>query len=311
MVFCCSLVRKALAPTILLQYEKYQENTEIVIGQFYLNARQMKINAQTKIAALIKQNKDAVEAIVAINPHFKKLRNPVLRKILAPRVTIEDAARIGKCGLGDFFQALTNIGFTVENPVNNESQEKTSQDEMVLNRINSGKIQTIDVRPILNGGTDPFNHIMKAVNKLPDGFVLALVNSFEPTPLIRILNNKGFASLVRTEDGVVKTYFTKSADEVKPVEKEAGLCTALSLKALDIKKIEFGSQCKEIDVRNLEMPLPMVTILNELEALASGEALYVHHKKIPQYLLPELEERKVSVWMAEIEEGNVKLLIHK
>jgi hypothetical protein len=36
----------------------------------------------------------------------------------------------------------------------------------------------------------------------------------------------------------------------------------------------------------------MVTILNELEALPQGHALYVHHKKMPQYLLPELEERR-------------------
>lgn len=56
----------------------------------------MKINRQTKISAIIRHNSAAIEAI---NPHFNKLRNPILRKVLAPRVTVEDAALIGGCKL--------------------------------------------------------------------------------------------------------------------------------------------------------------------------------------------------------------------
>ncbi|MDX5436888.1 MAG: DUF1858 domain-containing protein, partial [Pontibacter sp.] len=55
----------------------------------------MEIAANTKISAILKANPDAIEAIAAINRHFEKLRNPLLRKILASRVTIADAARIG------------------------------------------------------------------------------------------------------------------------------------------------------------------------------------------------------------------------
>jgi|GEM_PF-6123362 len=47
----------------------------------------MIINGDTKIAALLKANPDALEAIIGISPGFKKLRNPVLRKILAAKNT--------------------------------------------------------------------------------------------------------------------------------------------------------------------------------------------------------------------------------
>jgi TusA-related sulfurtransferase len=77
------------------------------------------------------------------------------------------------------------------------------------------------------------------------------------------------------------------------------------------KKANCKKEIHEIDVRNLEMPLPMLTILQELESLKENEVLYVHHKKIPQYLLPELEERKFKTWITEINSENVKLLIHK
>lgn len=53
----------------------------------------MTITVNTKIAALIKQHPDALESIVKIHPKFEKLRNPLLRKIMAGRTSI---AKIGK-----------------------------------------------------------------------------------------------------------------------------------------------------------------------------------------------------------------------
>ncbi len=55
----------------------------------------------------------------------------------------------------------------------------------------------------------------------------------------------------------------------------------------------------------------MMTILEELDQLPADHALYVNHKRIPMFLLPELEDRKFEHRSWEIEEGNVKLLIFK
>jgi hypothetical protein len=54
----------------------------------------MKINSQTKISVLVKDNPNTIEAIVSVNPHFSKLRNQLLRGILASRTNIGDAARL-------------------------------------------------------------------------------------------------------------------------------------------------------------------------------------------------------------------------
>jgi hypothetical protein len=53
----------------------------------------------------------------------------------------------------------------------------------------------------------------------------------------------------------------------------------------------------------------MMTILEELDHLPAGHALFVHHKRIPMFLLPELEDRKFQYRSWEIGEGNVKMLI--
>ena len=72
------------------------------------------INANTKIAALIKQHPDALETIVGISPKFTKLRNPILRKVIAGRTSIAMASKLGGCSIDDFFNKLQPLGFEID-----------------------------------------------------------------------------------------------------------------------------------------------------------------------------------------------------
>ena len=51
--------------------------------------------------------------------------------------------------------------------------------------------------------------------------------------------------------------------------------------------------------------------LEALEKLPASTALFVHHKRIPVFLLPELRDRKFDYRIKEIGEGEVHLLIFK
>jgi len=55
----------------------------------------------------------------------------------------------------------------------------------------------------------------------------------------------------------------------------------------------------------------MHTILEALETLPAEKALFVYHKRIPVFLLPELQERNLSYRVKEISETEVHLLIYK
>lgn len=270
----------------------------------------MKINTQTKISALIKENEKSIDAIASISPHFNKLRNPLLRKILASRVTIEDAAKIGKCTVETFFKKLEEIGFEIEKiaTIKNTENMETPSNKELLDAIASSKITSLDVRPSLAKGNDPFKEIMGALKTLQEGYVLEIINTFEPTPLIKIINSKGYSSMVKKEEDVIYTYFFKSNEEAKPIST-TNLVFKVTLEELENEKAKCPKEIHEVDVRDLEMPLPMVTILNKLEELNMGDVLYVHHKKIPQYLLPELAQRNLKTFIAEIDNENVKLLI--
>ena len=71
----------------------------------------------------------------------------------------------------------------------------------------------------------------------------------------------------------------------------------------------FADRIQKVDVRHLEMPKPMHTILEALDGLSHGTALYVYHKRIPVFLLPELVHRGFDYRIKEVEDGEVHLLI--
>lgn len=269
----------------------------------------MIINANTKIAALIKQHPDALEAIVSISPRFAKLRNPVLRKVIAGRTSIAMASKLGGCAIDDFFNKLQPLGFKIDkiSPVVIEDDEKKPVPDFLKN-INQDDIVGLDVRPLIESGKDPLNLILKEVSSLRPGEVLKIINSFEPTPLIHLLGKQGFEYYAeKINEERVHTYFHKTS--TKPLVVETGKSAGKD----DWTEIvnRFKDKLETVDVRNLEMPLPMHTILDALETLAAGKALYVYHKRIPVFLLPELEERKFSYRVKEINEAEVHLLIFK
>lgn len=271
----------------------------------------MKISATTKISDIIKHNKEAIEVIASINPHFKKLRNPVLRRVLAPRVNISDAARMGKCEVKDLLDALTKIGFV---PVF-QDQSSSSTSENISNKIDellqTMPLKSLDVRPELEKEIDPFKLIMKTLKGTDENTILELINSFEPVPLINILKGKGYTCYVKSLPDKVITYIVKSDSQADSNPESKGQIFMVSNDELEKELANISFRIEEVDVRDMEMPLPMLTILEKLEALEQDVALYVHHKKVPEYLLPELENRGCKTWIAEIEEGNVKMLIRK
>lgn len=261
----------------------------------------MKISQKTKISTLIKENVAVIDTIAAINPHFKKLKNPLLRRALAPRVTIADAAKIGGVSVEVFFDKLKKIGFVIENEVEETSQKK----DIIMDKSN---VLSFDVRTLIAGGTDPFKEIMQKIKELEVNQTLEIINTFEPIPLINVLKSKGFISEVERKDELVYTYFKKVAAIDLDILDDSSCATETNFDA--IYKTYIGKM-EYVDVRHLEMPEPMTTILEKLETLPEGYCLSVDHKKIPQFLLPELKERNFEIYYHKINENHIQLLIRK
>jgi len=285
----------------------------------------MIINSHTKISELLKENSQALDAISSLAKPLEKLRNPILRKLLASRTTIKEAASIGGCSMEEFFLVLKPLGFEMPDMGAGEMMPESPVEKPDwLKALPTGYITSFDVRAMLSSGHDPLKEIMAEFKKVRPGTALKIINTFIPTPLLRLLENKGALTYAQTiEPRLTHSYFYKPAKEAtaastinteKKPESQTGPMDLMATvdettfkTALD--KL-LADHIKAIDVRALEMPEPMHKILGELEKLPKGYALYVHHKRIPVYLLEDLQSSgrfKVLIWVAS--DTEVKLLL--
>ncbi|GGB03370.1 DUF2249 domain-containing protein [Puia dinghuensis] len=264
------------------------------------------INGNTRLSTIIKANKDSIEAIASLSRPLEKLRNPVLRRVMAPRVTIAEAAKIGGCSPEDFRKALAALGFQWEEEAPPVSDPPDMQEMAVLQRAT---IYRFDVRNMIGEGKDPLASILEIYRDLQGNEVLCIINSFIPTPLIRLLEKEKAKVVVKTIDQEeYHTYFIPPMpDAAGPVVPIAAGQPFVHDRPVTIP----ADHIHTIDVRALEMPLPMQEILGALDKLPAGHALYVYHKRVPLPLLEHLSENDYQIQVTEVAAGDVRLLIIK
>jgi len=63
------------------------------------------------------------------------------------------------------------------------------------------KFKTLDVRPIIANGTEPFEKIRESIDALRPNEGLSVIAPFLPSPLIEKLGSEGFRSRVERQAG--------------------------------------------------------------------------------------------------------------
>lgn len=273
----------------------------------------MVINKKTRIGKIIKENPDALQIIVSLSPDFKRLLNPVLRKLVAGRTSISMASKMGKVTPKDFFTALEPLGFEIDwSDLDKDYEIEREPMPEYLEKLDSGKIIDFDVRKMLADGGDPLRPIQEKVKELNAGEALKIITDFEPIPLIKVLEKQGFQSHLNYVDSdTIETYFydpDQKEGQKKELEVEEDMSTSGDW---DQMMRRFAGKFVEVDVRHLEMPGPMMTILETLETMPEDKALYVYHKKVPVFLLSELKDRKYEYRIKDVQVGEVYLIIFK
>lgn len=181
----------------------------------------------------------------------------------------------------------------------------------------AGSEIVLDVREELSNGGEPFSRIMAAVAALRDDEVLHLRAPFEPVPLFRVMEKRGFGHSVErhADDDWSVRFFRQdvpSAPAARAVDLKAG--SPVESPALTGAAPAAAERAEVwLDVRGLEPPEPMVRTLEALELLPPDSVLVQVNVRVPQLLLPILSERgfhfavdetqfqqvQVRIWRAE------------
>jgi len=161
------------------------------------------IKLDTTIATLLNDYDGMKDILISINPKFKKLNNPILRRTLAKLATVKQAAIIGNM---DPMDLLNKLRVAVGQPeiTNAKSQEETEQEELPAWAKKKAAI-TINANEILDADKNPLAVANKSLKSLKSGEILEIIADFKPEPLIEEFKKQGYkvASYQESEDKFV------------------------------------------------------------------------------------------------------------
>jgi len=262
------------------------------------------ISGDLTLARLLDEHPELVEVLASYHPHFKQLRNKLLRRVMAPRVTLAQAARIAGLSADDLLATLRRAVGESEaragapHPAHSpEGAGHVEPRPASLAEVPESRQIHLDVREDIRRDREPFARIMAAVKALGPDEVLVLRAPFEPIPLYDVLGKRGLAHWTECrapDDWSVWFYrgaggAPREAAGAAPVERRSPV----------------------LDVRGLEPPQPMVRILEELERLEPGQQIEVLHERRPMFLYPQLDERGFTHETDEPGPGLVRIVIRR
>jgi len=260
------------------------------------------IDPADRVLDVLARDERLVDVFVQHAPHFEKLRNPAVRRVMARLVTVEQAARMAGVSadilLRDLNVALFGTAAASMGSVR-PRRAGASTVPTAATRPAALPVVELDVRDDMRVGREPFSRIQAAVSALEDGQVLRLRTVFEPVPLFEVLSKRGFSyesSADAPDDW--SAWFWRTSPEHDASVQGGVQNPRLAALARDDKGSALAREDDErradevwLDVRGLEPPQPMLRTLAALETLPDGHALVQVNQRVPQLLLPVLAER--------------------
>jgi hypothetical protein len=151
----------------------------------------MEITPKTNINAMLEAYPELENFLMGINPKYKKLKNPVLRRTIARMATLTQVAMIG----GYKPEELVNL---IRKELGQPPLGETGAPESVMPAEKSrpgwaaGEPALIlDGGALLDAEKNPLAEVRKALKEVPAGHPVRLDTDFLPAPLIDAFREEG------------------------------------------------------------------------------------------------------------------------
>lgn len=246
------------------------------------------VTASDRVSDVLARDESLVEVFVRLAPHFAKLRNRTLRRVMSRLVTVEQAARTAHVPVGRLLCDLNEaLGFEAQ-PHDPGNAAATGSDAGPVDKHpDDAPVIELDLREDLRAGREPFSRIMSAVASLGEGDVLHLRTIFEPVPLFTVLAKRGLTheSVSHAPDDWSAWFWHPRTRPPTPATLEPRSAGAISVNPGDDETTLW------LDVRGGTPPTPMLRTLTALDTLPPGHVLVQVNSRVPDFLFPVLAER--------------------
>ena len=141
------------------------------------------ITPKTKIFDLLENFPELEKTLIEYAPHFRKLKNPVLRRTITKITTLSQAAAIAGINVEELVNALRKKAGqdSVEGIQDKESIYNVDVPEWFAeDRVK----KDIDIRDMLHAGEQPVHEVLAQLKQLKKNEILQIIAPFLPAPLI-------------------------------------------------------------------------------------------------------------------------------
>ncbi len=166
------------------------------------------ITPDSKLGELLERWPGLEDVLVQLSPHFRALRNPVLRRTVAKVATLRQVSSVSGVALGVLIERLrAGAGLP---PVALADERGGALSERPTWAAEDAVTRTHDARSGIEAGEHPLPRVMADLAALAEADVYQLLTPFVPAPLVDLARGKGFVSYsVREGDALVRTFFRR------------------------------------------------------------------------------------------------------
>jgi hypothetical protein len=166
------------------------------------------ITPDSKLGELLERWPQLEAVLLDLSPHFRALRNPVLRRTVAKIATLRQVSTVSGVALGTLVTRLRAGAGLAPIAVDEEAGGAAPARPAWASEREVSR--THDARAAIEAGEHPMPRVMADLAALAEGEVYALVTPFVPAPLVDLARGKGFVAFSVAEgDAIVRTYFRK------------------------------------------------------------------------------------------------------
>jgi TusA-related sulfurtransferase len=169
----------------------------------------MEITLETKIADLLNSRPDMKDILIGINPRFKKLNNPVLRRTLAKVASVKQAAVVGGMDAMDLLNQLRVAVGQEPVEIDRSAKKGKVKKQTAPEWIREEPKASFDGNAMLDREENPLAIITRKMKELQRGDVVTLSVDFKPEPLIDEFLKKGYEVYTEEKEGGYITYIQK------------------------------------------------------------------------------------------------------
>jgi len=166
------------------------------------------ITPDSRLGDLLERWPGLERALLELSPHFKALKNPVLRRTVARIATLRQVSTVSGVPLGRLIERLRAAAGLPPLEVADGSDGAPA--DRPAWAVPSAVARSHDARAAIEAGEHSMPRVMAELAALSTGQVYELVTPFVPAPLVELARGKGCScfSVVEAE-GLVRTYFRK------------------------------------------------------------------------------------------------------